>query len=34
MVKPVYGFGGFDWDSSIGSPAVQMGLLTYEDGGA
>jgi len=33
MVKPVYGFGGFDWDSSIGSPAVQMGLLTYEDGG-
>lgn len=33
MAKPVYGFGGFDWDSSIGSPAVQMGLLTYEDGG-
>lgn len=33
IAKPVYGFGGFDWDSSIGSPAVQMGLLTYEDGG-
>ena len=31
--KPVYGFGEFDWDSSIGSAAVQMGLLTYEDGG-
>ena len=33
IAKPVYGFGGFDWDSSIGSPAVQMGLFTYEDGG-
>ena len=33
IAKPVYGFGGFDWDSSIGSAAVQMGLLTYEDGG-
>ena len=31
--KPVYGMGEFDWDSSIGSAAVQMGLLTYQDGG-
>ncbi|NCC14423.1 MAG: hypothetical protein EOM32_13740 [Spirochaetia bacterium] len=33
IAKPVYGFGEFEWDSSIGSAAVQMGLLTYENGG-
>jgi hypothetical protein len=32
--RPVYGFGEFDWDSSIGSAAVLMELLTYQDGGA
>jgi len=33
IAKPVYGFGEFEWDSSIGSAAVRMGLLTYENGG-
>lgn len=31
--KPVYGFGEYAWNSSIGSAAVAMDLLTYKDGG-
>ncbi|PKL26229.1 MAG: hypothetical protein CVV46_15400 [Spirochaetae bacterium HGW-Spirochaetae-2] len=31
--KPYYGYGSFDLDSSIGSAAVGLELLTYEKGG-
>lgn len=31
--RPVHGFGEYDWNSSIGSAAVAMELLTYADGG-
>ncbi len=33
QAKPYYGYGSFDMDSSIGSAAVAMELLTYERGG-
>ena len=33
QAKPYYGYGLFDMDSSIGSAAVVMELLTYEKGG-
>ena len=33
QARPYYGYGSFDMDSSIGSAAVGMELLTYEKGG-
>jgi len=31
--EPVFGSGSYSWDSSIGSAAVHMGLITYAEGG-
>jgi hypothetical protein len=31
--RPIYGSGMFRYDSSIGSAAVSLGLITYEQGG-